>query len=67
MGRSVNMHIVHLYVYRVIEGRNSASSALYTDVRQVRKFYDCIRNCLKDIADVSLTETKDGFRIEVRI
>lgn len=59
------MKVVHLYVYRMDLNQWQASSALYSDARQVRKFYECIRACAPDASDVVLTEVKDGFRIEV--
>lgn len=54
--------VCHIYVYQSNKGLWHASSCVYVDPRQIRKFYDCIRACL---ADCVLTETMDGFRIEV--
>lgn len=54
----------HIYVYR----RNDswyASSCLYVDPREIRKFYECILACMAGADDCVLTETQDGFRIEV--
>ena len=57
--------VCHMYVYQSNKGAWRASSCLYVDPREIRKFYDCIRTCLAGAADCVLTETMDGFRIEV--
>ena len=54
-----------IYVYQSNEELLQASSCVYADPREIRKFYDCIRTCLAGAADCVLTETMDGFRIEV--
>lgn len=54
-----------VYVYQSNEELLQASSCVYADPREIRKFYDCIRTCLAGAADCVLTETMDGFRIEV--
>lgn len=54
-----------MYVYNSDKGSWSEGSCLYVDPREIRKFYDCIRICLLGAADCVLTETLDGFRIEV--
>lgn len=56
---------VFLYVIDCRAQTRKAACALYTDPRQVRKFYDCIRTCMAKQADVSLAEVNNGFRIEV--
>lgn len=57
--------VCHMYVYQSNKGAWRASSCVYVDPREIRKFYDCIRTCLAGVADCVLTETMDGFRIEV--
>ena len=57
--------VCHIYVYQSNKGMWRAASCLYVDPRQIRKFYDCIRTCLSGSADCVLTETMNGFRIEV--
>ena len=57
--------VCHMYVYRSNKGTWRASTCVYVDPREIRKFYDCIRTCLAGAADCVLTETMDGFRIEV--
>lgn len=57
--------VCHMYVYNSNKGSWSAGSCVYIDPREIRKFYDCIRVCLLGVADCVLTETIDGFRIEV--
>lgn len=57
--------VCHIYVYQSTKGTWRASSCLYVDPRQIRRFYDCIRTCFAGAADCVLTETMDGFRIEV--
>lgn len=57
--------VCRMYVYYSKEGSWHAGSCLYVDPREIRKFYDCIRTCLAGAADCVLTETMDGFRIEV--
>ena len=57
--------VCHMYVYHSNKGSWSAGSCVYVDPREIRKFYDCIRICLLGVADCVLTETLDGFRIEV--
>ena len=57
--------VCHIYVYQSNKDSWYASSCLYVDPREIRKFYDCIRTCLAGAADCVLTETRDGFRIEV--
>lgn len=56
--------VCHMYVYNRNKGLWSAGSCLCRP-REIRKFYDCIRICLLGVADCVLTETMDGFRIEV--
>lgn len=57
------MKVIHLYI---IKGTiRKACTALYTDVRKVRQFVECIRLAAPTGTDVVLTETRDGFRIEV--
>lgn len=57
--------VCHIYVYQSNKGMWRASSCLYVDPREIRKFYDCIRMCVAGAADCVLTETMNGFRIEV--
>lgn len=57
--------VCHIYVYQSNKEAWYASSCVYVDPREIRKFYDCIRKCLAGSADCVLTETMDGFRIEV--
>lgn len=57
--------VCRIYVYQSNKGAWRASSCVYADPREIRKFYDCIRTCLAGAADCVLTETMDGFRIEV--
>ena len=57
--------VCHIYVYHSNNDEWFASSCLYVAPREIRKFYDCVRVCLAGVADCVLTETKDGFRIEV--
>ena len=57
--------VCHICVYQSNKGSWHASSCVYVDPRQIRKFYDCIRTCLAGAADCVLTETMDGVRIEV--
>ena len=54
-----------IYVYQSNEELLQASSCVYADPREIRKLYDCIRTSLAGAADCVLTETMDGFRIEV--
>lgn len=54
-----------VYVYQGNEELYQASSCVYADPREIRKLYDCIRKSLAGAADCVLTETMDGFRIEV--
>ena len=54
-----------IYVYQSNEELLQASSCVYADPREIRKLYDCIRKSLAGAADCVLTETMDGFRIEV--
>lgn len=54
-----------IYVYQSNNNFLQASSCVYADPREIRKFYDCMRTCLAGAADCVLTETMDGFRIEV--
>lgn len=66
MGQNVKaFKVCYLYVYASDRGQWRASSCLYADPREVRKFYDCIRTCLAGTADCVLTENMNGFRIEV--
>lgn len=55
--------VCHIYVYQSNNDAWCASSCLYVDPREIRKFYECIR--MVGEADCVLTETRDGFRIEV--
>lgn len=57
--------VCHIYVYQSNKGAWYVSSCVYADSREIRKFYDCIRTSLAGAADCVLTETMDGFRIEV--
>lgn len=57
------MNMVYLYV--ISSDRRKASSCMYTDPRQVRAFYECIRAVAPSSADCVMTEVNDGFRIEV--
>lgn len=57
------MKVVHLYV--INQNVRKASTALYTDVRKVRQLVECLRAAAPKGTDVVLTETRDGFRIEV--
>lgn len=57
--------VCRIYVYQSTKGAWCASSRVYADPREIRKLYDCIRTCLAGAADCVLTETMDGFRIEV--
>lgn len=57
--------VCHIYVYQSNKGAWYASSCVYADPREIRKFYDCIRTSLAGAADCVLMETMDGFRIEV--
>lgn len=54
-----------VYVYQSNEELLQASSRVYADPREIRKLYDCIRKCVFGAADCVLTETLEGFRIEV--
>lgn len=63
--RNKAFKVCHIYVYRSDEDAWFASSCLYVDPREIRKFYECIRTTLGRVADCVLTETMDGFRIEV--
>lgn len=55
--------VCHIYVYKSSNDVWLASSCLYVDPREIRKFYECIRTA--GAVDCVLTETQDGFRIEV--
>ena len=57
--------VCSIYVYQSNKGALCASSCLHVDPREIRKFYECIRTCTAGVADCVLTETRDGFRIEV--
>ena len=57
--------VCHIYVYQSNKDSWYASSCLYVDPREIRKFYECIRAFTAGAADCVLTETRDGFRIEV--
>lgn len=58
--------VCHIYVYQSNNDKLFASSCLYVDPREIRKFYDGVRTCLAGVADCVLMETGDGgFRIEV--
>lgn len=57
--------VCHIYVYQSNKGAWYASSRLYVDPREIRKFYECIRTCTAGVADCVLMEAMDGFRIEV--
>lgn len=57
--------VCHIYVYQSNKDVWYASSCVYSNPREIRKLYDCIRTCLAGAADCVLTETMDGFRIEV--
>lgn len=57
--------VCHIYVYQSNNDVWLASSCLYVDPREIRKFYECIRTCTAGVADCVLAETRDGFRIEV--
>lgn len=59
------LKVCHIYVYQSSKGAWRASSCVYADPREIRKFYDCIRTSFAGAADCVLTETMDGFRIEV--
>ena len=63
--RNKTFKVCHMYVYQCNKGAWHSSSCVYVDPREIRKFYDCIRTCLAGAADCVLTETMDGFRIEV--
>lgn len=57
--------VCHIYVYQSNNDEWFASSCLYVDPREIRKFYEVIRLCTAGAADCVLTELSDGFRIEV--
>ena len=57
--------VCHIYVYQSNKDAWCASSCVYADPREIRKLYDCIRKSLAGAADCVLTETMNGFRIEV--
>ena len=57
------MKVVHLYV--INQNVRKASTALYTDVRTVRRLVECLRAVAPKGTDVVLTEMLSGFRIEV--
>lgn len=57
--------VCHIYVYQSNKGAWYASSCLFVDPREIRKFYECIRTCTVGVADCVMTEMRDGFRIEV--
>lgn len=57
--------VCHIYVCQSNKGAWYASSCLYVDPREIRKFYECIRTCTVGVADCVLTEARDGFRIVV--
>lgn len=59
------LKVCHIYVYQSNKGAWRASSCVYADPREIRKLYDGIRTSLGGAADCVLTETMDGFRIEV--
>lgn len=57
------MKVVHLYV--INQNVRKASTALYTDARKVRQLVECLRAVAPKGTDVVLSETLNGFRIEV--
>lgn len=57
--------VCRIYVYQSNETLVQASSCVYADPREIRKLYSCIRKSIAGAADCVLTETMDGFRIEV--
>ena len=65
ISRNRAFKVCHVYVYQSDKDAWCASSCLYVDPREIRKFYDCIRTCTAGVVDCVMTETQDGFRIEV--